>query len=40
MRMKKQVLPPRMEDAEEPDIGAKVLRVVGNFDHGLCANSK
>ena len=35
VRMKQQVLSPCMQHAEEADLGAKMLRIGGDFDEGL-----
>ena len=40
MRVQPQVLAPGMEDAEEADLGSKVLGVGCNFEHGLSAGAE
>ena len=40
MRMQSQVLSPGMQNAEEADLGSKVLGVCRNFEHGLRASAE
>jgi hypothetical protein len=40
MRMQSQVLSPGMQNAEEADLGSKVLGVGRNFEHGLSAGAE
>jgi hypothetical protein len=40
MRVQSQVLSPRMQNAEEADLGSKVLGVCRNFEHGLRASAE
>ena len=40
VRMKQQILAPGVEDGEEPDFSAEMLRVVGNDPQGGCAGCK
>ena len=40
MRMQSQVLSPGVQNAEEADLGSKVLGVGRNFEHGLSAGAE
>jgi hypothetical protein len=40
MRMQSQVLSPRMQNAEEADLGSEVLGVAGNLKHGLSGGAE
>ena len=35
MRVLQQVLPPGMQNAEEPNLSAEVLGIGGHFEHGF-----
>ena len=40
VRMQEQVLPPGVQDADEPDLRAESLRVGRDFEHGRGTGSK
>jgi hypothetical protein len=40
MRMMQQILPPRVQDRDEPDLGAQVPRIGGDRAQRLCAGAK
>ncbi len=40
MGMEHQVLPPSVQNADHPDLGAQVLGIGGYFEQGLCAGGE